>query len=371
MMEHNRKWSQALEKRRTQISNLFWGIVCIEFLAELSVFSALKATHFFYNDADKLNYLWQYVLIPSLLNLLFVSVCSASQHSKSRTTNQKNDAILFTGSIMCFVLTYFHDAVFVVYASYILPIMIATLFGESEKTKAVFLGNVVLSAFCWGHSYIHITNPSEIFFINLTAFYAVLFAAYLFCQVLISYNKENLIYLRSGDRLQQSLKEQIKQDSLTGLYNQNTFFSYIGTVLNEDTPKGKETALAILDLDDFKKINDTYGHSTGNEVLTSLSKMLRVFFSEENEFVSRYGGEEFAILFRGTTQEGAFKKIDSFRSEFAKLSLPSMNYEHVTFSVGIAQSDFFRDNPDDLFDRADHALYQAKAEGKDRIVIFT
>ncbi|MEA4987041.1 MAG: GGDEF domain-containing protein [Anaerovorax sp.] len=370
-MEHNNRWSHTLEKRRMQISNLFWGIVLIEFITEVSIFIILKNNHFFHVRMTESKYLWHYALLPSLINILFVSFSSICQRSQSMNTGQKNNSILITGSAMCFIIAYFHDAVFIVYASFTIPIMVASLFGEVKKTKIVFLSNVILSTLCWIHSFFLTTESLEIFFINLIAFYAILFASYLICQVLISYNKENLIYLRSGYRLQETLREQVKQDSLTGLYNQNTFFSYVNTVLKEDLSKGKITALAILDLDDFKKINDTYGHSTGNEVLTRLSKMLRIYFSEENEFVSRYGGEEFSILFRNTTQEIAAEKIDGFRAEFTKLSFSSMNNKSVTFSVGIAQSKFFIDTPDDLFDRADHALYQAKAQGKDRSVIFS
>ncbi|WP_324824558.1 GGDEF domain-containing protein [Sinanaerobacter sp. ZZT-01] len=354
-----------------QISNLFWGIVLIEFLTELSVFSVLKMRYAFSESVNEFQYLRQYVFTPSFINLVSVFFSSVFQHSKNRTTDQKNDAVLFTGIVMCFVITYFHDTVFIVYAIYVIPIMVTILFGESKKTRIVFFSSMFFSSVNWLRSFIHIGGALELFFINLTAFYAVLLAAYLICQVLISYNKENLIYLKSGHRLQESLREQVKQDPLTGLYNQNTFFSYIETVLNEDTPKGKATTLAIMDLDDFKKINDTYGHSTGNEVLTSLSKMLRIFFSEENEFTSRYGGEEFAILFRETTKETAAEKIDYFRKEFSRLSFSSMNNENVTFSVGVAQSNFLRDSPDDLFDRADNALYQAKALGKDRTIVFT
>lgn len=369
MMKEKQTWNQTLEKRRMQISNIFLSIVLIELVTELAVFFLIKSNGLICKGATERQYLFFYVFLPSVINGVIAFECYLSQRSRKKSDSQKNNAILFAASTMCFVITFFHHAVFIAYASFTIPIMITTLFGEPKKTKLVFLTNLVLALICWIHSFLLNEEDTELFFINLIASYAVLFATYLLCQVLIAYNKETLLYLRSGYRLQESLREQVKQDSLTGLYNQSAFFSYVDTVLNTDIPQGKITSLAILDLDDFKRINDTYGHSTGNEVLTKLSEMLRTSFSQKSEFISRYGGEEFAILFRNTTQKKAAEKVEQFRLEFSKFLFSSMNNKNVTFSAGIAQTKFFRDTPEDLFDRADCALYNAKAKGKNRTII--
>jgi diguanylate cyclase (GGDEF)-like protein len=128
-------------------------------------------------------------------------------------------------------------------------------------------------------------------------------------------------------------------------------------------------SLAIIDLDNFKNVNDTYGHQTGDQVIKSLSRMLKQRL-RETDIVGRIGGEEFAIIFLGIGSDRAFKVMDELRNHFSRIEHQDNQRKifFLTFSCGITQ---WRPglNNTQIHTAADKALYQAKSEGKNRIII--
>ncbi|MBU0914011.1 MAG: GGDEF domain-containing protein [Gammaproteobacteria bacterium] len=159
-------------------------------------------------------------------------------------------------------------------------------------------------------------------------------------------------------------------DELTGLFNRRHFHD----VIEEEWPRAKRQqsafTLAIADLDHFKLINDQYGHPVGDECLVLFSAMLRGYFTEEQAHLMRLGGEEFVLVLPGKTETQALKPIEDliglisrhvFHSSVGELKLSA--------SFGIASADFNCDlNWSDTLKRADAALYQAKAAGRNRAV---
>lgn len=144
-------------------------------------------------------------------------------------------------------------------------------------------------------------------------------------------------------------------DPLTGLVNRRGF----GQVLARLRPGD---SVAALDLDHFKRVNDTHGHAAGDQLLRAFAAHLRDGV-RQREHCARYGGEEFVVVFLGTPVQGAVAALERLRSSWqAARSLP------VTFSAGVAE--VAEDEAGRLaLPRADAALYQAKAQGRDRIVV--
>lgn len=165
-----------------------------------------------------------------------------------------------------------------------------------------------------------------------------------------------------------SLRTLIMRDGLTGLYNHTAIkeelIAEIAIAGRNHTP----LALAMLDLDNFKNVNDTYGHPVGDQVLRTLSRLLRQRL-RRSDVVGRYGGEEFAVIFPGTSAAIAGKVLDQVRQIFCKIQQFSEYGDFsVSFSAGIADLTP-TSNADELFDTADAALYSAKHRGKNCIVL--
>jgi len=156
------------------------------------------------------------------------------------------------------------------------------------------------------------------------------------------------------------------RDSLTGLYN-HTHTLYL---LDQEIAKAKQKdhglCFAMMDIDDFKKVNDAFGHPIGDRVLRSLSMFLKQRL-RKTDHVGRYGGEEFAIILPDTGESDARRVLNEIRERFSELLQPAGEREfNVTFSCGIAS--WNGDNSQTLCERADRALYKAKAQGRNCVL---
>jgi len=165
-----------------------------------------------------------------------------------------------------------------------------------------------------------------------------------------------------------TLRSLMIRDSLTGLYNHTTTKERLEAELNRARRDVRPLALALLDLDHFKQVNDTYGHPTGDWVLKSLARLLQQRL-RRNDIIGRYGGEEFAVVLPDTDAAAAAKVLDDIRAGLSHVRQRSGQHEFtVTFSAGVAS---FPEYPEaiQLTNAADQALYAAKHAGRDRVVL--
>lgn len=162
-------------------------------------------------------------------------------------------------------------------------------------------------------------------------------------------------------------KEEASIDFLTGLVNRRSFERALNDLLKEVRDKDYTFSLIIFDIDDFKKVNDTYGHFVGDMVLKEVSTILRTFL-RANTIIARIGGEEFGIILPNVEIENAIKVAQRIRNVIENREVKYNNHIiKFTASFGITQSKK-DDEPVSIFDRADKALYKAKKEGKNLVV---
>lgn len=149
------------------------------------------------------------------------------------------------------------------------------------------------------------------------------------------------------------------QDELTGLWNRRYFFSYATAI--EDLSQAN---LAIIDIDDFKLINDNYGHEAGDFVIKTVARVLSLHFP--NAIVSRFGGEEFSILYVGEP-EHFFATLDKMRHRIAEMFIPYETHQlNITISLGATSAPSSIDNALRI---ADKYLYTSKAAGKNQLIV--
>lgn len=153
-------------------------------------------------------------------------------------------------------------------------------------------------------------------------------------------------------------------DGLTGLYNRKEIQSQIEKALAD--VKREQFSLVMLDIDNFKQVNDTYGHQEGDSVIVALADILRNRRTGPMQSSGRWGGEEFMVLLRGTDSSSAAYIADLMRECFANTSFPGIRPQTVSLGVTQARED---DTVDSLCTRVDMALYRAKQNGKNRVEI--
>ncbi len=170
-------------------------------------------------------------------------------------------------------------------------------------------------------------------------------------------------------KLTQELKKQAIIDSLTGLYNRNYLENFTEGIVSLAQRQESPFSVAIIDIDDFKLVNDTYGHKKGDEVLKTLGKLIKENI-RKSDIPIRYGGEEILILFPNTEKKKASYVLDRIRKKFSKIDFGIG--KSLTFSGGIASYPEDIKEPlslESLIEIADRRLYKAKQSGKNRIVV--
>jgi diguanylate cyclase (GGDEF)-like protein len=170
-------------------------------------------------------------------------------------------------------------------------------------------------------------------------------------------------------RLHQRTVHMACTDGLTGLYNHRQFKKMLKEEISRTKRYGKPLALIMLDVDDFKKFNDTYGHPAGDKVLTIVAGILRDL-SRESDLAFRYGGEEFVVILPETTIDEALVAAERIRRVIESDSVPDLHgavKSGVTVSAGVASCPRDGDSAENLLKTVDELLFQAKEQGKNKI----
>ncbi|MES9967627.1 MAG: diguanylate cyclase, partial [Sedimenticola sp.] len=164
------------------------------------------------------------------------------------------------------------------------------------------------------------------------------------------------------------LSDLAMNDSLTGLLKHAKMKEQLKTEVAHSSRTNARFAFVMFDIDHFKKINDTYGHLTGDKVIKSLAQLLRKRL-RSSDMIARFGGEEFATILHDCSPENALTLIDSIRENFQQLVHHSGEHQfHATFSAGIALFPGFS-SAESLNKAADEALYRAKEAGRNQVVL--
>jgi diguanylate cyclase (GGDEF)-like protein len=165
--------------------------------------------------------------------------------------------------------------------------------------------------------------------------------------------------------MQRDLARMATTDPLSGLLNRRAFFERADEVCSH-AAAGSRLAAIMFDIDHFKRINDTYGHGVGDQVIRAVSSAA----ASLNEVAGRLGGEEYAILLRDRALPDAIAVAEQLRADIAALDIKSQGHTvKLSCSFGVDEWEF-GDTIDDLLRRADVALYQAKSAGRNRVTVY-
>lgn len=170
--------------------------------------------------------------------------------------------------------------------------------------------------------------------------------------------------------LKKEFSKLLTKDPLTGAYNRSFLMERIQEELNWCSLYKEPLSLAIFDIDFFKKINDTYGHLTGDRVLMELVS-LAVEFLPDMFIIGRYGGEEFCILMPSVDEQKAKEICEQFRKKVEESEFHTFSGQPIKCTISIGFTTFYGEErivPDEIIQKADIALYKAKQSGRNRVI---
>ena len=155
------------------------------------------------------------------------------------------------------------------------------------------------------------------------------------------------------------------RDPLTNCYNRRVLFDFINKYF-DSTTSIREYCIILIDVDHFKRVNDTYGHSTGDKVLKNVAKVLQDSMGDDG-IVSRFGGEEFCIILPSSSQEEAMSKAEKIRQKIEDEDFGDIS---ITCSLGVTSIEFQAQTATELIDQADLALFKSKSRGRNQVTLW-
>ena len=165
----------------------------------------------------------------------------------------------------------------------------------------------------------------------------------------------------------QTVTNHANRDFLTGLYNRRYFFEHLNEYIDNEGV-GEKFALGMIDIDNFKSINDTYGHDIGDKVIIHLANVL-MSNTNYRDIVSRFGGEEFCIVLKNINRFSAVEIFDRLRREVESSVVYSDKKEAIQFTISIGVSLSSEDGLEETINQADMMLYNAKNAGRNQVLI--
>ncbi|WP_320129573.1 GGDEF domain-containing protein [uncultured Sphaerochaeta sp.] len=312
-------------------------------------------------------YYWmRYILIPTgvLLAVVWIIDFLVKREKISLIVKEYTVILLL---VFCFAfLIVVHKIALVLLASFLIPIFISTMFSQPKLTRNVFLISIGTMIAC---TYIILPwIPARIqdgyLWVELFSALALVSCAYVFSRILIRYSMDNLAELKVSYEMQSRLHSMMQSDRFTGLHNRSTFDEFLNSFVEESIHNGEPLSLAILDLDHFKTVNDTYGHAKGDQVLLYFSHLLKNREGEDT-YAFRFGGDEFAILYKRLDTIETVLSCDNLRNEVTQNATKILGI-NIAFSCGVATFKANWENATAFFNAADKALYLAKQHGRNR-----
>ncbi len=189
----------------------------------------------------------------------------------------------------------------------------------------------------------------------------------------IYYKKLETKYLSEKlktDEKYKELQRMAQTDALTKCYNRKYLNESMSTVFTNFLGGHLSSSVILFDIDNFKKINDTYGHSAGDAVLVQISETVRKIIRRE-DILARWGGEEFVVFFKYTNITSALLIAEKLRAAIEDLTITSSSHKiKVTASIGISSFKKSDSTPEDCIERADDAMYISKKTGKNKVTLY-
>ena len=312
-------------------------------------------------------YQFRFIYIPSFLNLVVILITYYNIHSKKLSDRMKN----ICSCILIFFLCANTQVIHYVYGPLlmlpVISIFVSVIFGNRKLTRGITIASLCSLSLAAYMSAIELRKDDPQLLSDIGLAFLVIIVAHIGASLMISYVNEQFENIATSNKREKTLIAELHLDPLMGIFNRIALNEKIKECLSLPYNEADGCHLLLLDIDNFKLVNDTYGHLNGDDVLIRLSDTIRQYTSR-NINAYRYGGEEIVLILQHCTLDYAYNVSDSLRMAFSSLEFDFNSRQSITFSGGIAT--LLPDmSIDDWIQAADDALYRAKHLGKNRIMI--
>lgn len=314
-------------------------------------------------------YMLEYIFIPMIIQIITLVVCYFMIKADNISNEKKNYVVigLIFVSIGVISFTYYSILPLIMLPS--LTIVATALFADQSLTVWSGVAVAILTAIDMVRYHFEYTDRvAGLNWVGALSIFLLLIILLCVMVVIVNTHTKALMSSIMGSYNRQvTLMSELMIDPMTGLYNRRSFEDSLEKEIESVEQTGAKSYVTIFDIDHFKDVNDTYGHSNGDIVIKALCKMMKEK-SKDKGLAFRYGGEEFVILFHDVELSTVMNVVEDIRTEFRCYYFHFMNKDGITCSCGVAEY-IKGESSKAWFNRADSALYQAKESGRNRTVI--
>lgn len=347
------------------ILNIFWVMSVVVLASQLLIYKVIAPIAPFLTLSM---YFFKDMLIPDTLFLLIMILLELMHRMNPRLSEGAN---VLGSQCLAFIYLYFINEHFHVAPIVLLfPLLVSVIYFK----KKYLLSCLLLAFVGLFFVYYSADNCSPADVVDIIMMSCIMLGAAFTGLAVIRRGEELISQLDKVQQSEQELRIQTilmermsKIDPLTSLHNHKSFHEYIEKLLANQKVRPFPVQLAILDIDNFKLVNDTFGHWAGDIALKQVAACIAEQIDSKS-FAARYGGEEFVLLLRENDLNAAWQTIEKLRKTIARFPIAEMNRRHVTVSIGL-HAIAPGETKEYCFQQADQALYVSKSEGKNRTSI--
>ncbi|CAN7766237.1 GGDEF domain-containing protein [Paenibacillus sp. LjRoot153] len=340
----------------------YWAVILISIVAEI-VALVIKMN----NEPHRLHeYIVNTMIVPTLIQLIVMGINEIAYSYKVETPL----IIIVSGTCIAASLIIANKTIHIQYV-FLLSMLVALFYNNIKQLTIAYVVNMVTFSVIYA-LYSQVRQSISIY--ELFAFIFIFLGMVYILRGVIRRGKDILDNFTRMAKTEQELlvknalmDRMVKIDALTDLYNHKSFHEYLEQLIVQSNNNGMPLQLAVIDIDNFKSVNDTFGHAIGDVILVRVANALKESFSP-NEILARYGGEEFAVIFPGLTLIEAFLMLEELRKRILQLQHTEMDDRKVSISTGVAEYQK-GSTRSQLFAEVDSLLYAAKRSGKNRTLM--
>jgi diguanylate cyclase (GGDEF)-like protein len=314
-------------------------------------------------------YCIKHIVLPSSMNFICLVIATLLVSSPVLTIVQKNYTVLFLFLAIVAVVSFFHNYYQIVFLLPCAALFIAALLTDKKLLRTIFISAMVVAVFSLLQWFFTKTGDSlKLKIGTAVAVVAIHCASYYFSNAILFSVQEQIDFIYDGYLKQQQLLDELQLEPLTRLYNRAALAEAVSSCIKTYKETDGLLMLALIDLDNFKNVNDKYGHASGDVVLIAFAELIiKILGGSRNVF--RYGGDEFVILFKNQNLKTIESSAEKICYSFTEMKFDFMDRRtRLSASMGIAAYHSGMTSKE-WFESADSAAYAAKSAGKNQFVV--
>jgi len=355
------------ERWRNKLLHTNLLLTMLTFVVEVFMFFILKKLNLI--EQPIMVYLWYFLFVPTIFNISILYVGTVVMKHMLPDSKFINYVPIIQLAAICMVIASTHNIFSMTLCIFCLPLFTTIMFNDKKMTRIIGMVCFLFMSISLLYRKFSVYRPKNdrYFVAEVIVAVAILYATYILCNVLIKFVEEKTDLIHQGYLQRIEMQELLNRDQKTGLFGQTIFMNTLDSMVEVSNRTHEKFALAVIDIDDFKKVNDTYGHLKGDQIIVTLTELMKKYFIE-NQFMARYGGEEFVIIFAENKVNQGINLLEDFRKAFEAQRYSFID-DKISISIGIAK---WRQGwtSAQLFEAADKAMYTSKSDGKNRTTVY-